>query len=952
MSEAKPRPTGPERRWRKEQSSNFKSIEKRGRIVLLAMGAVVLASIIIGSWFWLGSAQETSLHCYPYGSFNKALLSPAPWFFHDATQLYQAFGVIEKKNIRTKVEGKFLIDDLKNLKDDTVLIYVAGRGIARNNEAYVLPSDATDDPSTWISLASVIRAITDSPSKNKLLLLDIAGTAPNLYTGPLQDSIADVIDEYLTKSQPPFPVFTSCSKGETSNVMAVTGNSVFGYYLNQALRGLANGFGGAKKDEQITVRELMIYVSTRVNRWATLNLGRTQTPKPYGPENLDFLVAHRRKVAWLDEPPKTAESPVPTDETKLSDKEKQENKDKRDKQQKEIDQARLRIIFPNELEEGWKNYDPWIISLMQETTRSGVNTKEQTEYPLRLASLTRFATRLRQYEETLMLFSNHAQNGQSQETQSLLTNLNISGELASKLSKINNDTRTEQKPNSITALWPRSWLQQRSGIPRDIPRELVNAFETLYQSVPGNSSAPAKTDAKIDDKSFLILVSGKKDEKTPASSLHQEALFLCWDTLCEDTHLTLDKLIFTEDLMKKILADNQRGKLHVRCNELDLLKWIIEQSQGESEWNFVSSKEYGTNKELELNYFEMIHQWLMVEYLDERCANSYLPDGTGFASRQASLDAVRKQHQSIVQKMLAEKMRKKNRLLSADLVEYARQLKALSGEYTKCLKDMGQERAALDSWWDAVAILQATAEMMVSEDDSKLWLQWERLADNALKLRPYLQAKSLDSSARESIESVIQARGELAKSFNKLTTELLKSGNKDGAKLESSLSMERILKSSLLTSATRKELHGILMKLQQKNHNDTIDIEREDDKGTSVSKPLQTGLSVDAQMKRRALISRQLLRLGGLATMENNMTPREEELRKAWSEEMPKLHDTAFSKAKWLEAARVEAVLPQTDRTDALLNWRLDNSRPYHQWLEARQQQLEARQLHVADLWK
>ncbi|HQR05937.1 MAG TPA: hypothetical protein PLN21_03890 [Gemmatales bacterium] len=935
MSEAKPVPSGPERRWRKEQPSEFKSIERRGRMAILAIGAVVLAGILIGSLFMWGSAKQTHLDCYPYGRYDNELRAPAPWFFHDANQLYQTFGVLETRNPLTKLQHDFLISDLKSRKEETIIIYIAGRGIARNNKVYVLPSDATDVESSWISLASIIEAITESPSKHKLLLLDIAGTAPNLYTGPLQDSIANKIDDYLAKtSPPPFPMLTSCSRDETSNVMAVTGSSVFGHYLNQGLQGLANGFVDGHKDQEITVKELVKFVNTRVNRWTCLNLGRTQTPKCYGPEDIDFLVVHRHKIAnWLEELPKPAETPAPPDESNLKDKEKQENNEKREKEQKAKDQEKLRFVFPKELEEGWKVYEV---------------AKNTPEYALRLATLNRFAHHLRQYEGTVMLFNNSPETERTLNKR-LLTDLSKHvTDVTSDLSKIELQTRLKQLPNSITALWPRSWLQLRTRAPREIPTELVDGFNNLYSSWPSTSAGSVKADPTEREKAFLDLVSGKKDEKNPAPSRYEEALFLCWDKLCaEDTRLTLDLLKRSVDLMTKLLPDAVRNKLHERCNELDMLRWIIEQSEGDSEWNF-SGKEYETNRELGQYYFDMIHQWLMAEYLSERCANGYLPDGVGFASRQASLESVKKQHQRIVQQLLELRNRKSYRPLSSEMVEFAKQFKSLSGDYTNCLKDMDQERAALDAWWASVAVLQATAEMMVSEDNSERWQLWDTLANKTLLLKRLLKATSLDPSART---DVIKARDKLVNSFNDLKDNLLKSGNQEGVKWKSCRGIERVLKCGLLTTADRRKLHELLMKLQEEIHISTVNIEIRDDKGTEPpTKPEASPMNSALQADRRAVISRQLLLLGGSTRMEKaNTTPSEEELRNAWTEEMPELLKVARGKENWLDAARIEAVLPQTNTTDALLQWRLKSSKTYYLWLEERQKQLEARQLHVPD---
>ncbi len=71
--------------------------------------------------------------------------------------------------------------------------------------------------------------------------------------------------------------------------------SIFAFYLDEGLRGYADGYGlsKGKKDRYISVLELADFVTRRVDRWAWTARGVRQTPVLYGKETCtDFPLAY------------------------------------------------------------------------------------------------------------------------------------------------------------------------------------------------------------------------------------------------------------------------------------------------------------------------------------------------------------------------------------------------------------------------------------------------------------------------------------------------------------------------------------------------------------------------------------------------------------------------------------------------------------------------------------
>jgi hypothetical protein len=192
---------------------------------------------------------------------------------------------------RSKMEQE--LRDLRNLPGKNgQVVHLCANARAREGKVYLLPADANPDtPSTWIALADVLDWVGASGAKHKLLILDLRAVADSRL-GMLAEDVAEraqtSLRELEEKQQLPFGVLCACSAGQRSLVSEDLGQSVFGFYLNEALCGFADGYNArARHNGSVSVDELVAFLKARVDRWAKMNRDARQTPMYFG-KNPDF----------------------------------------------------------------------------------------------------------------------------------------------------------------------------------------------------------------------------------------------------------------------------------------------------------------------------------------------------------------------------------------------------------------------------------------------------------------------------------------------------------------------------------------------------------------------------------------------------------------------------------------------------------------------------------------
>ncbi len=216
-----------------------------------------------------------------------------------------------------------LVQELAVLKNrsskDTVVVYLSAYARAgENNDVLVLPGDAkVDDPGSGLSLREVLGMVRACPAKHKLLILDLARPLADPRLGVLANDISTRIHDTVLAQEPDYLVLCTCSPGEVSLVSEDLGRSVFGYYLEQGLRGAADGYGvDAKRDRRVSARELAEFTKARVDRWASRMHDTSQTPVLLGSAKDFELIALKDKksvpsapsLASAEYPPALAEA--------------------------------------------------------------------------------------------------------------------------------------------------------------------------------------------------------------------------------------------------------------------------------------------------------------------------------------------------------------------------------------------------------------------------------------------------------------------------------------------------------------------------------------------------------------------------------------------------------------------------------------------------------------------
>lgn len=176
------------------------------------------------------------------------------------------------------------LQELKEVKPDrSLVLHLSAYAHADEGGVYLLPADASpDDRASWLPMSDVLRWLQDCPARHKLLLLDLMKPGADPRLGQLGDDLAARLQPMLeetAKQDSHLWILGACSPGQVSLVSEDAGQSVFGFYLDEGLRGFADGYpAGQKRNGNITVQKLATFVRARVDRWASRNRGVRQTP--------------------------------------------------------------------------------------------------------------------------------------------------------------------------------------------------------------------------------------------------------------------------------------------------------------------------------------------------------------------------------------------------------------------------------------------------------------------------------------------------------------------------------------------------------------------------------------------------------------------------------------------------------------------------------------------------
>ncbi len=160
--------------------------------------------------------------------------------------------------------------------EDTILVYFTGHGFRdANGKMYLAPLDCNPDDlvKTGIAVEWFRQQIADCKAKFKLLILDSCHAGSEKGEGDEKSLVAKDLGEPFKDIEGVVTLASSTAK-EKSQIWEQKQQSLFSYWLNQALRGHAD----ENSDGKIDIDELYKYVYRNVTRTAKARHPLPQTP--------------------------------------------------------------------------------------------------------------------------------------------------------------------------------------------------------------------------------------------------------------------------------------------------------------------------------------------------------------------------------------------------------------------------------------------------------------------------------------------------------------------------------------------------------------------------------------------------------------------------------------------------------------------------------------------------
>jgi hypothetical protein len=281
-------------KWRDPQSAHPASGRSSRRLrvpLLLGLLAVLIASLAAVLPYFRPRAR---CHLLPLcvASHRERAFAPLAWRVQDRDGLVGGgyFGSTTEITASTLDQAELVrvLTQLRSQKQDALVVYLAAAARTdAEGQVHLLPADADlDDAATWLPLRRVLELLAQSESRRRLLILDLEPprVAPR-QTVLLDDVAACIPNDLAAVTDGRRLVLCSCSAGQTPLTSEVLKRSVFGHYLEEGLRGWADGSNRGR----VTVRELADFVRRRVERWAEKVRQTRQTPVLLG-EGSDFTL--------------------------------------------------------------------------------------------------------------------------------------------------------------------------------------------------------------------------------------------------------------------------------------------------------------------------------------------------------------------------------------------------------------------------------------------------------------------------------------------------------------------------------------------------------------------------------------------------------------------------------------------------------------------------------------
>jgi hypothetical protein len=269
-----------------------------GRILAVIAAMLLLAGSIAALLYWIRKPPRPLFVGVWIDQYTDRHIPPNGWAAQDSASLL-GLGWRDKHHFGRQ-EFAMVREDLRGLSDNSaIVVYLSALAIGGDEgDVALLPGDADlDKPESWLSLREILRLLRDCKADHKLLVLDIMRPFVAPRYGVLADDVAtraEALVKHATEQDRKLLVLSACSAGQTAFESEQLGHSVFGYYMEQGLRGAADGYNERQKwDGDVSARELHAFVQARVDRWAQQNRGIRQTPSLIGTGDDFALLAAR-----------------------------------------------------------------------------------------------------------------------------------------------------------------------------------------------------------------------------------------------------------------------------------------------------------------------------------------------------------------------------------------------------------------------------------------------------------------------------------------------------------------------------------------------------------------------------------------------------------------------------------------------------------------------------------
>jgi hypothetical protein len=257
--------------------------------------------------------MSTRIHVFAVAveSYQIASISKVDYAENDAREFIDAWKtlgadaldcitLLSNRATKTAIQSSFKKFLNGVIKDDLVIFFFAGHGIAFNDVSYVTAHDTQpgDIQATSISLASILKELRECKSDRVLLFIDACHSGLPISAGMRSITShfsGDELMKFCADSEHHFG-FAACKVSESSWPAIPLKHGIWSHSVIEALKG--NAKGALEKGTLITSDSLRDYLSQEVPRLVRKYLkgNETQTPTCFGDMTKGFIVADLAKV--------------------------------------------------------------------------------------------------------------------------------------------------------------------------------------------------------------------------------------------------------------------------------------------------------------------------------------------------------------------------------------------------------------------------------------------------------------------------------------------------------------------------------------------------------------------------------------------------------------------------------------------------------------------------------